>query len=144
MIFDEDERAWGVAGVDGTGSICNHERSAAEEGEDAGGKDDIGDGQTLVQMNATLHDGNRSASDAAEDELAGVADDSGAGEVRDLCVGDGDGVLDVGSEVAEAGAENDADAQPERRAEVDVVGGGTGAGVLVGHVSQLSPRRPAS
>jgi hypothetical protein len=80
-----------------------------------------------------LHDGDLDAGDAAEDELAGVAGDGGERPVGNVGVGDGSGVLDLGGEVAEAGAEDDAEGGGVGIPGTDVVCGGGGAGVLAGH-----------
>ena len=109
MVGDGDEVALLVVGVDAAGGVGDDESLAAEEAEDAGGEGDLGEGVALVGVDAALHDGDGNSGDGAEDEVAGVALDGGAGEVGDLGVGDADGILDLGGEVAEAGAEDDAD-----------------------------------
>jgi hypothetical protein len=84
-------------------------------------------------VDAALHDGDGDARDGAEDEVAGVAFDGGAGEVGNLGVGDASGSADVVGEVAEAGAEDDADVGGKVRRGADVVGGGLGVAVEIGH-----------
>ena len=64
--------------------------------------------------------------------LPGVAFDGGAREVRDLGVGDDDGVLDLRGEAAEAGAEDDAERRLEVGPEEDVRECLRDAGVEVG------------
>ena len=109
MVGDGDEGALLVAGVDAAGGVGDDEGLAADEAEDAGGEGDLGEGVALVGVDAALHDGDGDAGDSAEDEVAGVAFDGGAGEVGNLGVGDAGGAADVVGEVAEAGAEDDAD-----------------------------------
>ncbi len=109
VVGDEDKRAGGIRRVDAACCICNDERSATEKREDAGGKDDLGEGISLVGVNTTLENSDRDAGDGAEDELAGVTDNGGEGEVGDPGVGDCDGVGNVRGEVAEPRAENDAE-----------------------------------
>lgn len=41
VIGDEDEGAWGVAGIDAAGGVGDEERPAAEQSENAGGEDDV-------------------------------------------------------------------------------------------------------
>ena len=122
-----------VAGVDAAGGVGDDEGFAAEEAEDAGGEGDLGEGVALVGVDAALHDGYGDSGDVAEDEFAGVAFDGGLREVGDVGVGDGGGVFDLRGEVAEAGAEDDAEARGEWGEGADVVGGGGGSGVLVSH-----------
>ena len=82
--------------------------------ENARGEDDFGHRVAFVGVDAALHDGDGDAGDGAEDELAGVALHGGLRPVGDFGVGDDGGVFDLRGEVAEAGAEDDA----ERRLEV--------------------------
>jgi len=119
--------------VDAAGGVGDDEGFAADEAEDAGREGDLGEGVALVGVDAALHDGYRDAGDDPEDEVAGVAFDGGAGEVRDLGVGDARGGADVSGEVAEAGAEDDADAGGEISCGADVVGGGLDVAVEIGH-----------
>jgi len=65
-------------------------------------------------MDAALHDSYIDAVDDAEDELAGVALDGRERPAGDIGVGDRGGVFNLGGEVAEAGAKNDAEGRPGR------------------------------
>jgi len=133
VVGDGDERALCVAGVDPAGCVGDDESFAADEAEDAGREGDLGEGVALVGVDAALHDGDGDSGDGAEDEVAGVAFDGGAREVGNLGVGDSGGAADVVGEVAEAGAENDADVGFQVRRSADVVGGGLGVAKDVGH-----------
>ena len=115
MVVDGDQLPYGERGPDASGGVGDDERGTAKEAEDARGEDDVGDGVALVGVDAALHDGDRDAADAAQDELAGVADDGGLREVRDLGIGDGDGVVDLVGKLAEAGAEDNAECRGETR-----------------------------
>ena len=133
MVGDGDERALPVAGVDAAGGVGDDEGFAADEAEDAGGEGDLGEGVALVGVDAALHDGDRDSGDGAENEVAGVAFYGRAGEVGDLGVGDARGASDVVGEVAEAGAEDDADVGFQVRRGADVVSGGLGVAEEVDH-----------
>ena len=85
-------------------------------------------------MHAALHDGYGDAADGAEDQFAGVAYDGGERPVGDVGVGDGGGGFDLGGEVAETGAEDDAEGGLERGLGADVVGCGLGLLEQVGHL----------
>ena len=122
-----------VAGVDAAGGVGDDERFAADEAEDAGGEGDLGEGVALVGVDASLHDGDGNSGDSAEDEVAGVAFDGGAGEVGNLRVRNAGGAADVVGEVAEAGAEDDADVGFQVRRGAGVVGGGLGVAKDIGH-----------
>ena len=128
-----------VAGVDAAGGVGDDEGFAAEESEDAGREGDFGERIALVGVDAALHDGDGDSGDGAEDELAGVAFDGGLREVGDVGVGDDGRVFDLRGEVAEAGAEDDAEARLRR------LGVGCGRrrrrrlGVLVSHDGCRNP-----
>src|SRR6266851_2923380 len=138
VVGDGDDGSLAVAGVDASGGVGDDELADAEEAEDAGGEGDLRHGVALVGVDAALHDGYGDAGVGAsycpEDEFAGVADDGGLGEVRDFGVGDGGGVLHLRGEVAEAGAEDDAEGWLERGLAADDVGGGLGLRIKVGHL----------
>jgi len=114
MVGYGHKRALFIAGVDSPGGIGDDERFAAEEAEDASGEGDFGERVALVSVDAALHDGDWDSGDVAEDKLAGVAFDGGLREVRNLGVRNGGRVFDLRGEVAEAGAEDDAEARCER------------------------------
>ncbi len=59
-------------------------------------------------MHAPLHRDDLEATEATEDQVAGVALGGRGSEVRDLLVRDRLGVLDLFRQVAETGAENQA------------------------------------
>ena len=80
VVGDGDERALPVAGVDAAGGVGDDEGFAAEEAEDAGREGDLGERVALVGVDAALHDGDGDSGDGAEDEVAGVALDGGAGK----------------------------------------------------------------
>ena len=133
VIGDSNEAALLVAGVDASGGVGDDEGFRAEQTEDAGGEGDFGERVAFVGVDAALHDGDGNSGDGAENELAGVAFDGGLREVWDVGVGNGGGIFDLRREVAEAGAEDDAEARRQRREGADVGYGGDGLGVLVGH-----------
>ncbi len=112
MVGDADEAALAVVEVDAAGGVGHDEAGAAEKREDARGEDDLGHGVALIGVHAALHDGYLRAVDRPEDELAGVALHGGERPARDIGVGDGGGVLDLRGELAEAGAEDDAEGWP--------------------------------
>jgi hypothetical protein len=126
VICNKDELAGGEVGADAAGGVGDDQRFYAEAGEDADGKDDLAGGAALVGVDAALHDGERSAGEAAENQAAGVAFDRGAGEVRDLGVGDRDLVCQAVGESAETGAEDDTDVGAERGSLADEGGGALG------------------
>jgi hypothetical protein len=84
-----------------------------------------------------LHDGDRGAGEAPDDQPARVTFDSGAREVRDLGIGDRDGVLETIREAPEAGTEDNRDLWLERCALADE---GSGAFGLVKCGFGLDPR----
>ena len=134
VVGDADEAALRVGLVDAAGGVGDDERLAAEQAEHAHGEGDLGHCVAFVGVHAALHDGDGDAADGADDELALVAFDGGAREVRDLGVGDDDGVLDLRGEAAEAGAEDDAERGLEVGLEEDVGEGLRDAGVEIGRV----------
>ncbi len=134
VVGDRDETALGQVGADAASGVGDDEGAAAEEAEDAGGEGHLGHGVALVGVDAALHDRDGDAVDVAEDELAGVSDDGGLGEVRDLGVGDRDLFLDAIGEVAEAGAEDDPDGGCVGAPLADVAGGVLGSFVDLVHV----------
>ena len=85
-------------------------------------------------MDAALHDGYGDAADGAEDKLAGVANDGGKRPVGDVAIGDGGGGFDLGGEVAETGAEDDAEGRLKGGLGADVVRCGLGLLEQVGHL----------
>ena len=101
VVGDGDDGALGEVGSDASGGVGDDEGLATEEAEDAGGEGDLIHAVAFVGVDAALHDGDRDAGDGAEHEVAGVADDGGLREVRDVRVGDAGGGFDVGGEVAE-------------------------------------------
>jgi hypothetical protein len=133
VIGDGDQRALPETGVDASGGVGYDESFAAEQAEDASGKCDFADVVTLVGVNTALHDGYGDFVDGAEDKVSGVALDGGGGEVGDFGVGDANGVFDLSGEVAEAGAEGDADDGPGGSGGADVIDGGLGVSESVGH-----------
>jgi hypothetical protein len=133
MVGDGDQSAWSVTRVDASGSVGDDEGFATEETEDACRKGDLGDRVALVGVDAALHDGYGDTCDGSEDEISGVALYGGAGKVGDFGVGDAGGVLDLSCEVAEAGAEDDADAGVGVGGDADVVGGGLSVAIKVSH-----------
>ncbi len=124
MVGDDNDGALREGRADASGGVGDDEGLATEEAEDAGGEGDLIHAVAFVGMDAALHDGYGDARDGAQDEVAGVADDGGLGEVWDVSVGDAGGGFDVGGEVAETGAKDDAEGGRERRLVADVVGGG--------------------
>ncbi len=138
VVGDGDDGSLAVSGIDASGGVGDDEAPDSEDAEDAGGEGDLGHGVSLVGVDATLHDGYRDAGVGAsyrpEDKLAGVADDGGLGEVGDFCIGDDGGFLHLRGEVAEAGAEDDAEDWLERGLAADEVGGGLGLLIKVGHL----------
>jgi len=144
VVGDGYERALLQGGADAAGGVGDDEGLRAEEAEDAGGEGDLGDGIALVGVDAALHDGYGDAGDVAYDEMAGVADDGGLGEVGDVGVGDGGGGFDVGGEVAEAGAEDDADGWSDGGAGADVGGGGLSVAIEIGHHFPANHHRTSS
>ena len=124
VVGDGDDGALCVAGADAACGVGDDEGLAAEEPEDAGGEGDLFHGVALVGVDAALHDGYGNACDGAEYEVAGVAYDGGLGEVGNVGVGNACGRLDVGGEVSEAGAEDDAEHGPEWSFTLDVADGG--------------------
>ncbi len=134
MVGDGYEGAlWDVV-ADAAGGVGDDEGGAAEQAEDASGEGDLRERVAFVGVDAALHDGYGDAADGAEDELAGVADDGGERPVGDVGVGDGGGGFDLGGEVAETGAEDDAEGGLEGGLGADVVGCGLGLLEQVGHL----------
>ena len=134
MVADGDQRAFAVGGVDAAGGIGDDERGAAEQAEDSRGEGHLSHGIAFIGVHAALHYRHVDAADAAEDELAAVAEDGGERPVGDLGVVDGGGLLHVRGEVAQAGAEDDAERGRRGVPRANVLGCGEGAGVLVGAV----------
>ena len=135
VVGDGDERALFEGGADATGGVGDDEGLAPEEGEDAGGEGNLVDWVALVGVDAALHDDDGDATDGPEDEVSGVALDGGCREVGNLRVGHAYGGLDVGGEVAQARAQDDADSWEDVRTGADVVCGGLGFAVDICHRS---------
>ena len=146
VVGDGDDGALREVGADAAGGVGDDEGLATEEAEDASGEGDLVHGVALVGVDAALHDGYGDASYVAQDEVAGVTDDGGLGEVRDIGIGDACGGFNVGGEVAEARAEDDADSGKERGFAADVFGGGlrfaveVGRLACIGHVGTPAPQ----
>ena len=104
VVGDEDELAGGQVGADAPGGVGDDQRPYAEAGEHPDGVDDVAWRIALIGVDASLHDGERRAGEGAEDEPAGVAFDGGTREVRDLGVGDRDGVGEPVGKASKAGA----------------------------------------
>ncbi len=132
MVGDADEAALRVGLVDAAGGVGDDDCLAAEQAEHAHGEGDLGHRVALVGVHAALHDSDSDAADGAEDELALVAFDGGARKVRDLRVGDDDGVFNLRGEAAEAGAEDDAERRLQVGPEEDVCECLCDAGVEIG------------
>ncbi len=133
VVREDNEASLGVGCVDPPGGVGDDEGLAAEETEDACREGDLRHGVTFIGVDAALHDGYGDACDRSEDEFAGVSGDGGLGETGDVGVGDRRGVLNLGGEVAEAGAENDAEDRGDRGLGVDVGGCGFRSGEEIGH-----------
>ena len=134
VVGDGDERALGDVGADASGGVGDDEDPAAEQAEDAGGEGDLVHRVALISVDAALHDCDWDAGNVPEDQLAGVAGDGRERPAGDVGVGDDVGAGDLGGEVAEAGAEDDADGGGELDLAADVRGGGGGSGKLIGLV----------
>ena len=133
MVRDGDEKSLLVLGVDTTGSVGDDEGFAPEEAEDAGREGNFGERVAFIGVDATLHDGYGDARDSAENKMAGVSLNGGGGEVRNLGVGNSQGVVDLGGEAAEPGAEDDAEGGTQVGGGANVVNGGMGFAVEIGH-----------
>src|SRR6267142_4787572 len=81
-------------------------------------------------MDAALHSGDFDAINLADDELSGVADCGGAGEVRDFCVRNAGGSGEFIGEGPEAGAEDERDFWAELDFFLNETRGGFGADEL--------------
>src|SRR6185312_4707793 len=92
VVGDADEAALRVGPVDAAGGVGDDERLAAEQAEHAHGERHFGHCVAFIRVHAALHDGDGDSGDSSDDELALVAFDGGAREVRDLGVGDDDRV----------------------------------------------------
>ena len=112
MVGDGDERPGLERGVDRTAGVGEDEARDPEPSEDPDAEHDLRGRQTLVQVRAAPHHGDRDAAERPEDERARVAHGGRHGPARDLGVRDLDGILDRVGEPAEAAAEDDADARP--------------------------------
>ena len=121
VVGDGDDGALCEGGADASGGVGDDEGLRAEETEDAGGEGHLVHAVALVGVDSALHDCDGNAVDVAEDEMAGVALDGGLREVGDVGVGDARGGFDVGGEVAQTGAEDDAESRLERSPAADVV-----------------------
>src|SRR5580704_4282985 len=130
VIADDDEASLGEFFLDAAGGVGEDDGFDAEAGKNANGKGDVLRRVAFVEMDAALHASDFDAVDLADDELAGVADSGGAGEVRDFCVGDPRGAGELVSEGAEAGAEDERDFRTQLGFFLDEARGCFGAGEL--------------
>jgi hypothetical protein len=78
-------------------------------------------------MDAALHAGHFDNVDSAYDQISRVTDGSGAGEVRDIRIGNFLGTCKFVGESAKAGTENQRDAWAKRRLRKYKISGFAGA-----------------
>src|SRR5580700_3181988 len=130
VIADDDEASLGEFFFYAAGGVGEDDGFDAEAGKNANGKGDVLRRVAFVEMDAALHASDFDAVDLADDELAGVADSGGAGEVRDFCVGDPRGAGELVSEGAEAGAEDERDFRTQLGLFLNEARGSFGAGEL--------------
>src|ERR1035437_1206206 len=74
-------------------------------------------------MHAALYHGDRHAANCTQHQHSRVARDRGLREVRNLRIGDRDGVRDLGGESAQTRAEDDADAWGQADQREDMIDG---------------------
>ena len=108
MVGDADQAALTETLVDSASGVGDDEAGATEQREDPRGEDDLGHWVAFVSVDAALHHSDCHSAYRPEDQLAGVALHRGERPAGDVGVRDGRGVLDLRCEVAETGAEDDA------------------------------------
>ena len=109
MIGEGDELADAVALGNAARCVGKHHGVKPESPQNAHGEGDLLRCVALIEVDAALHDYDRNAAQHAGNDAARMAHYRGLREMRNLGVGDQDGVGNGVGHRAQAGAEHDAD-----------------------------------